>query len=163
MLRRHGLAANSILAAELVLADGRRVRADPDHEPDLFWAIRGGGGSFGAVTALELALYRVAELYAGALFWPIERAAEILNAWRDWTQAVPDECTSVGRLLRLPPLPELPDHLRGHSFALVELAILGDEGDSLGRRAPAMGSLVLAIPRRTGRSASWAIGSPSPA
>jgi hypothetical protein len=72
-------------------------------------------------------LYPVAELYAGALFWPIERAAEILNAWRDWTQAVPDECTSLGRLLRLPPLPELPDHLRGRSFALVELAVLGDD------------------------------------
>jgi FAD/FMN-containing dehydrogenase len=128
LLRRHGLAANSILAAELVLADGRRVRADSTHEPDLFWAIRGGGGSFGAVTALELALYPVAEMYAGALFWPIERAAEILDAWRDWTQAVPDECTSLGRLLRLPPVPELPDHLRGRSFALVELAVLGDEG-----------------------------------
>ena len=67
--RKHGLAANSVLAVELVTADGGFVRADRDNEPDLFWALRGGGGSFGIVTALEFALYPVAELYAGVLFW----------------------------------------------------------------------------------------------
>ena len=70
LARRYGLAANSVTAAELVTPDGDLVRADADHEPDLFWAVRGGGG-VGVVTALEMRLYPVRELYAGDLFFPI--------------------------------------------------------------------------------------------
>ena len=103
LARRYGLAANSVTAVEIVTPDGRLVRADADHEPDLFWAVRGGGGSVGVVTALEMRLYPVAELYAGALFFPIERSSEVLHAWREWTDTVPDEVTSVGRILRFPP------------------------------------------------------------
>jgi FAD/FMN-containing dehydrogenase len=127
LIRKHGLAANSVLAVELVTADGRLVRADFEEESDLFWAVRGGGGNFGAVTAIEFALYPIEQLYAGAFFWPIERAAEILNAWRSWVDAVPVECESIGRLLQLPDAPFLPEHLRGRSFALVEVAFLGSE------------------------------------
>jgi FAD binding domain len=126
LARRYGLAANSVTAAELVIPDGRFVRTDAGHEPDLFWAVRGGGGSVGVVTALEMRLYQVRELYAGALFFPIGRAADVLHAWRAWTGAVPDEVTSLGRILRLPPLPEIPEPLRGRAFALVEAAFLGD-------------------------------------
>ena len=126
LARRYGLAANSVTAAEIVTPDGRLRRADADHEPDLFWAVRGGGGSVGVVTALEMRLYPVRELYAGALFFPIQRAAEVLHAWRAWTGTVPDEVTSLGRILRLPPLPEVPEPLRGRAFALVEAAYLGD-------------------------------------
>ena len=104
MVRRYGFAANSIRAAELVTADGLQVRADADSEPELYWALRGGGGSFGIVTALELELFPVPELYAGVLFWPQERAAEVLTAWHEWTGGVPDEMSSLGRLLNLPPL-----------------------------------------------------------
>ena len=89
LIRKHGLAANSVLAVELVTADGRLVRADSEHESDLFWAVRGGGGNFGAVTAIEFALYPIEQVYAGAFFWPIDRAAEILNAWRAWVETVP--------------------------------------------------------------------------
>jgi FAD/FMN-containing dehydrogenase len=129
MIRRFGLAANSVLAVELVTADGRQVRTDAESEPDLFWAVRGGGGSFGAVTALELRLEPVSEIYAGCLFWPIERASEILKAWREWVDTVPDECESIGRMLQLPDVPFLPEHLRGRSFVLVEQAFLGSESD----------------------------------
>jgi hypothetical protein len=125
LARRYGLAANSVTAAEMVTPDGNLVRADADHEPDLFWAVRGGGG-VGVVTTLEMALYPVGELYAGDLFFPIERAAEVLRAWREWTLAVPDEVTSQGHLLRLPPLPQLPEPLRGRDFVMVEAAYLGD-------------------------------------
>ena len=83
MIRTFGLACNSIVSADVVTADGRLVRADRETEPELFWALRGGGGNVGAVTAIELELFPIAEIYAGALFWPIERAAEILKAWRD--------------------------------------------------------------------------------
>ena len=96
MLRKHGLACNSITAAEVVTADGRLVRADRETEPELFWALRGGGGNVGAVTAIELELFPIAEIYAGALFWPIERAAEILNAWRAWIETVPDDVRVAG-------------------------------------------------------------------
>jgi FAD/FMN-containing dehydrogenase len=109
LARRYGLAANSVTAAEIVTPDGRLRRADADHEPDLFWAVRGGGGSVGVVTALEMRLHPVRELYAGALFFPIQRTAEVLHAWRAWTGTVPDEVTSLGRILRLPPLPEVPE------------------------------------------------------
>src|SRR5580692_6090981 len=88
MARRHGLAATSVTAAEIGPPAGRRVRADADHEPDLFWAVRGGGGSVGVVTALEMTLYPVKQLYAGALFFPIQRSAQVLHAWREWTGTV---------------------------------------------------------------------------
>jgi FAD/FMN-containing dehydrogenase len=125
--RRYGLAANSVLAVELVTADGRLVRADADHGSDIFWAVRGGGGSFGIVTAIEFALYPVAEVYAGALFFPVERAAEVLDAWRIWTKDTPRELTSAARLMQFPPIPDLPDHLRGRAFVIVEAAFVGSE------------------------------------
>ena len=125
LARRYGLAANSVTAAEIVTPDGRLRRADAEHEPDLFWAVRGGGGSVGVVTALEMTLYPVREVYAGTLFFPIQRAAEVLHAWRGWTATVPDEVTSLGRILRFPPLPQVPEPLRGRDFALVEAACLG--------------------------------------
>jgi len=127
LARRYGLAASSVTAAELVTPDGDLVRADADHEPDLFWAVRGGGG-IGVVTALEMRLYPVGELYAGDLFFPIQRAAEVLHAWRAWTDTVPDEVSSQGRLVRLPPAPQLPEPLRGRAFVKVEAAYLGDAG-----------------------------------
>ena len=129
LARRYGLAASSVLAVELVTADGRRVRADRHNEPDLFWAVRGGGGSFGIVTAVEFTLYPVPEVYAGALFFPFERAGEILNAWREWVEGTPVELTSVGRLMQFPPIPDIPEPLRGQSFAIVEAAYIGTEED----------------------------------
>jgi len=128
LARCYGLAANSVTAAEILTPDGQLLRADPEHEPDLFWAIRGGGGSVGVVTALEMRLYPVPELYAGVLFFPVQRAAEVLQSWGEWVATVPDEVTSIGRILRLPSLPTVPDQLRGRDFALVEAACVGDAG-----------------------------------
>jgi FAD/FMN-containing dehydrogenase len=129
MVRQYGLACNSIVAAEVVTADGRRLRVDRDVEPELFWALRGGGGNVAAVTAIELELFPVPEIYAGALFWPIERAAEILHAWRDWIGTVPETCESLGRMLQLPDVPFLPEPVRGRSFVLVEAAFIGSADD----------------------------------
>jgi len=83
--------------------------------------------------ALEFQLYEVPEVYAGAMFFPWDRSAEVLRAWLDWTRTVPDEVTSVGRMLQFPPLPVVPEPLRGQSFAVLELVFLGDkaEGDEL--------------------------------
>jgi hypothetical protein len=125
LARKHGLAANSVLAIELVTADGRLRRVDADHDADLFWALRGGGGSFGVVTAMEIALHPLPELYAGAMFWPVERASEVLHAWREWTLTVPDDVTSSARILQLPPLPDIPEPLRGGSFVTIDAAVIG--------------------------------------
>ena len=134
--RAHGLASSTMTAAEIVLADGTLVRTDEDTEPDLLWALRGGGGSFGVVTSIELALVPVPALYAGTLFFPWERAAEVLHAWHDWTGDAPEEATSVGRLISLPPLDVLPAPLRGRSFATIEVALLGTEAQAAELLAP---------------------------
>jgi FAD/FMN-containing dehydrogenase len=126
LARRYGLAANSVTAADIVTPEGRLVRTDADHEPDLLWAIRGGGGSVGVVTALEMALYPVRELYAGVLFFPAERSSQVLQAWRQWTDALPDEVTSLGRIMRMPAGPPVPEQLRGRTVVMVEAACLGD-------------------------------------
>ena len=129
--RRYGLAASNVTAIELVTADGRLVRADRDNEPDLFWALRGGGGSLGIVTALEFRLFPVSEVYAGILWYPIERGAEVLHAWRELTQAgPPDDLTTIGRFLQFPPIPEIPAEVRGQSFVVVEAIHLGDPGQA---------------------------------
>ena len=122
LARSQGLAANSVSALEVVTADGEHRRVDADHDPDLFWALRGGGGSFAVVTALELRLLPLTSLEAGALFFPLERAGEVLRAWRTWVEGLPEEVTTVARVLRFPPLPDLPPFLSGQSLAVVELA-----------------------------------------
>jgi FAD/FMN-containing dehydrogenase len=126
LARKHGLSANSVLAIEIATADGRLRRVDHDNDPDLFWALRGGGGSFGVVTAMEIALYDVPELYAGAMWWPWERAAEVMHAWREWTLTVPHEVTSSARIMQIPPIPDVPEFLRGRNFVTIDAAVLGD-------------------------------------
>ena len=127
LARRYGLATNSVLAVELVTADGEHIRVDSDHEPELFWGLRGGGGNFGVVTAIEFALYPVEQLYAGWLIWPWERAPEVIGRWADWIHDVPDTITSLARILRLPPAPFIPEPLRGRDLVVVEAAYLGEE------------------------------------
>ena len=132
--RKFGLAANNVEAIELVTADGRLRRVNRQHEPDLFWALRGGGGSFGVVTSIELQLFPVQEVYAGVLWYPISRADEVLQAWHALTASdLPDELTTVGRLLHLPPIDEIPEPVRGKSFVIVEVIHVGEprEADEL--------------------------------
>ncbi|HEY1316970.1 MAG TPA: FAD-binding oxidoreductase [Gaiella sp.] len=127
LARKHGLSASSVLSAEVVTADGDVVRADAETNADLFWALRGGGGSFGVVTEVEIALYPVPEAYAGWLVWPADRAVEVLTRWAEWTKDVPEEVTSVGRLLQMPPIPEIPEPLQGRDLVVVEAVFVGDE------------------------------------
>src|SRR5271165_6041550 len=81
--RTYGLSANNVESIDLVTADGSLVRADGCREPDLFWALRGGGGSFGIVTGLEVRLFPISSVYAGLLWWPAEAATEVLQSWRE--------------------------------------------------------------------------------
>jgi FAD/FMN-containing dehydrogenase len=132
--RAYGLSANNVERFELVTADGQFRCADPVSEPELFWALRGGGGSFGVVTAIELRLFPVAEAYAGLLWWPIDASGEVLHAWQELTQSgLPDEFTTVFRYMRLPALPDVPEPVRGRWFAVVDAIHLGTptEADAL--------------------------------
>jgi hypothetical protein len=134
--RRHGLAANSVIAIEIVTADGRVVRCDRDHEPGLFWALRGGGGSFGVVTAIEFALYPAPQVYGGAMLWPWERATEVLNRYVEWSRTAPDAISTSIRLLQVPPLPDVPEALQGRSFVAIDGAYLGAEAAAAEVLAP---------------------------
>lgn len=123
--RQRGLAVNDVLRLEVVTAEGAVRRVDAGHDPDLFWALRGGGGSFGIVTAVELRLHVLPTAAAGTLFFPISRGGEVLHAWRRWIEGVSERTMSCGRLLQFPPLPELPPLLRGQAFTVVEVAHQG--------------------------------------
>jgi len=129
--RHHGLACNHVVAAELVLADGSLVRADADHNPDLFWALRGGGGNFGVVTALEIRLLPYVDAYAGLLAWDGSRASEVCRAWAEWTHGLAEEVTTSLRLLSVPPLPELPEFIRGRQLVAVDGAVLASDAEAI--------------------------------
>jgi FAD/FMN-containing dehydrogenase len=122
--RKHGLASSSVTALEIVTADGDVVRATAQDNVELFWAVRGGGGSFGIVTALEFRLYPIADVYAGMMLWDLERAADVVPAWATWCTTAPDEISTSLRVMRFPPMPELPDFLRGRSLVVLDGAAL---------------------------------------
>ena len=98
--RLHGFAADSVIRAEVVTASGQRITAGPDQHADLFWALRGGGGGLGLVTALEFRLHPVARVYAGTSYFSAERAAETLAVYRDWVEDAPDELSTAILLTR---------------------------------------------------------------
>ena len=126
LARAKGLAANNVHAIEVVTVDGRLVRADATTEPDLFWALRGGGGNFGVVTAIEIELFPITEVVGGMTVWPAAQAREVRAAWATWAPTAPDAVTTSLRLLRLPPLPEVPEPLRDVPVVVVDGAVLAD-------------------------------------
>jgi FAD/FMN-containing dehydrogenase len=129
--RKYGLAANTVTAFEAVTADGRLVRADATGETDLFWALRGGGGSFAVVTAVELRLFPLTEVCAGLLWWPIAAASDVLPAWAELTRSeLPDEFTTTARLMRFPDIPAVPEPMRGGSFVVIDVAHLGGQAEA---------------------------------
>ncbi len=112
--RKHGLAADNLVAAELVTADGRIVRASEDENPELLWALRGGGGNFGVVTTLELALHPLGpEVFAGLALFGIERAHEVLRAFRDVMNSADDELSLAAGFFTAPDEDDVPADLRG--------------------------------------------------
>jgi len=134
--RRHGFACNRVNAIEVVTADGEPRRVDADNDADLFWALRGGGGGYAIVTALHLNLLPIAELYAGTLILPAEVGAEGIRAYRDWTETVPDEVTSIVRFLRPPPLPDVPEPIRDKPLLTIGAAFIGDQAEGEKMVAP---------------------------
>jgi hypothetical protein len=137
--RAYGLGCDSIRTVELVDGTGRlrMLSADSvDEEAELFWAIRGGGGDFGIVTRMEIDLHPAPQVYGGRLLWPIERMPDVLRAFGEVTARAPRELTSWFHAYRFPPMPELPEMLRGRAFASVAVTYLGSAAEAESLLAP---------------------------
>jgi FAD/FMN-containing dehydrogenase len=123
--RRYGFACNHVRAIELVTAAGETMTVDAERGADLFWALRGGGGAYAIVTALHLDLVPVVDAYAGALVFPAELGAAAVRTYRDWTETVSDDVTSVVRFLHPPDLPDVPAPIRGKQLLTIDAACIG--------------------------------------
>ena len=111
LTRRYGLTIDNLLEAELVLPDGTQARASAEENPDLFWAIRGGGGNFGVVTSFQFALHPVSTVLAGPTFWPLEQTERVMRAYREFIPGAPRELNGFFALLTVPPAPPFPEEL----------------------------------------------------
>jgi FAD/FMN-containing dehydrogenase len=134
--RRHGFACNRVAAIELVSAEGEARTIDAGNDADLFWAMRGGGGGYAVVTALQLDLLPIAEVYAGALVFPAEVGAEAVRTYRDWAAGVPEDVTSVVRFITPPPIPDVPEPIRGRPLLTIDAACIGGQAEGEATIAP---------------------------
>jgi FAD/FMN-containing dehydrogenase len=125
--RMHGLSVDSLVGAEIVTADGKRHWASAQDEPDLFWAIRGGGGNFGVVTLFQFVLHPVGpEVTAGLVVFPAAQGQAVMRQYRDLVDALPDELSVWAVLRQAPPLPFLPSEV--HGSGIVALALFSPQG-----------------------------------
>jgi FAD/FMN-containing dehydrogenase len=141
LTRKFGLAIDNLLEAELVLASGERVRASADENPDLFWAIRGGGGNFGVVTSFLFRLHEVGTIFGGPTFWPVELGAEVLSAYREFLPAAPRELNGFFAFHTVPPGPPFPEEIHLRQVCGVVWCYLGGEEDARKAMAPLMDAL----------------------
>jgi FAD/FMN-containing dehydrogenase len=123
LVRKHGLTIDSLLAAEIVTADGQRRVVDFDHEPDLFWAIRGGGGNFGVVTRLRFRLHELDGMVGGVLVLPA--TADTIAGFVEASEAAPDELSAIGNVMNCPPLPFVPDDVHDKPVIMGMIAYAG--------------------------------------
>lgn len=127
---KHGLASDNLISAEVVLANGLVVTTSADENPDLFWGIRGGGGNFGIVTEFEFRLHPLGPMVlAGLALWPIDRAEEVLRAWRDCVDDCPNELSSACVVMTAPPEPFVPDELKGQRVLGMAVMYVGDPSE----------------------------------
>ncbi|MFC8518868.1 FAD-binding oxidoreductase [Streptomyces sp. NPDC057257] len=131
--RTYGYAADRVRSFRLVTPNGRLLTVDADTEPNLFWALRGGKGNVGIVTEMTFGLLPLSTLLGGGIYYSGEHAEAVLRTWADWTTTLPTEMCSAYTLLRLPPIPQIPEPLRGGFWARVAVAWTGDreQGEAL--------------------------------
>jgi FAD/FMN-containing dehydrogenase len=135
--RKYGLSSDNLVEAELVTADGNVVKASADENPDLFWAIRGGGGNFGVVTSFTFQLHEVGpEVAFAATFYPLEEAAEVMRRWRSYVESAPDEVTSTCVTITFPANPELPEAIHDRPVIIVGGVHTGDVEAGLAEMQP---------------------------
>jgi FAD/FMN-containing dehydrogenase len=132
--RKYGLTCDNLISADVVTADGQFLKASESENEDLFWGLRGGGGNFGIVTSFEYRLYPVGPIVLGGmLFYPFDRAAELLHFWRDYVETAPDELGSAPAFLTAPPAPFVPEHMKGQIVAGLIICYAGspEEGEEV--------------------------------
>jgi FAD/FMN-containing dehydrogenase len=142
LMRKYGLACDNLVGADVVTADGQLVHASESENADLLWGLRGGGGNFGIVTQFELELHPVGPVvYAGLIFYPGEKAAELLRRFRDWSADAPDDVTALVNLTAAPPLPVIPEEWHGKKVAVLVAVSTGpiEEGEGLVQELRAIG------------------------
>jgi FAD/FMN-containing dehydrogenase len=140
-MRKFGLACDNLVAAEVVTADGRLVRASESENADLLWGLRGGGGNFGIVTSFEFELHPLGPMvYGGPIFFPGDAAADLLRTFREWSEDAPDEITAVVNLTAAPPLPVIPEEWHGKKVAAFVAVSTGslEDGEALVSRIRAV-------------------------
>jgi FAD/FMN-containing dehydrogenase len=134
LMRKHGLTVDNLLSVDIVTADGERLRASEDEHPDLFWALRGGGGNFGVVTSFEFRLHPVGPtVFAGPILWDASDAGDVLRFYRDFIRHAPDELGTVVRFGTAPPLPVIPEDMHWRPVMIVGTHYAGSIED--GERA----------------------------
>ncbi len=143
LTRKHGLAIDNLLEAEVVLASGERVLASAEENPDLFWAIRGGGGNFGVVTSFLFRLHEVGTIVGGPTFWPVESGAEVLSAYREFLPQAPRELGGFFLFGAVPPAPPFPEEIHGRKICGVVWCYAGEDEEAAGA---AMAPLLEALP-----------------
>lgn len=134
LTRKHGLTVDNLVAAEMVTADGQRVRASAEENADLFWAIRGGGGNFGIVTQFVFQLHPVGpEVLSGLIVYPFEQARSVLTQYREYVETIPDDLCVWAVLRKAPPLPFLPEEVHGREVVIFAFMHSGElaEGERL--------------------------------
>jgi FAD/FMN-containing dehydrogenase len=141
LTRRYGLAIDNLLEAEMVLASGDRVRASADEHPDLYWAIRGGGGNFGVVTSFLFRVHEVDTVVAGPTFWPVESAAEVLSVYRDFLPGAPRDLNGFFAFATVPPAPPFPEAIHMRKVCGVVWCWTGAEEDAADAMAPMLDAL----------------------
>ncbi|MDN5757067.1 MAG: FAD-binding oxidoreductase [Tomitella sp.] len=132
LARRYGFSADHVVRLEVVTPDGTVRQASAENEPDLFWALRGGGGNFGVVTGMEIDLMPVAELYGGSLMFDLAQSPDVLTNWLTWTESVPEEMTSAVSVIPFPDVQMIPADLRGRQVVQLQFSFAGPEEE--GRR-----------------------------
>lgn len=137
--RKFGLACDNLLSVELVTADGNTVRASEDENPELFWALHGGGGNFGVATSLTFRLYPLPAMTAALLLWAPEAGPEVLRAYRDFIESAPDEIGGGLIYITAPPEPFVPEHLVGTLVCAVLITYTGDEAAAREVARPMLG------------------------
>jgi FAD/FMN-containing dehydrogenase len=134
LVRKFGMTIDSVIAADIVTADGRHLRVDDEHEPDLFWAIRGGGGNFGVVTRIKFRLHALPHFTGGMLFLPA--TAETIAGFAAASLTAPDELSTIGNVMPAPPMPFLPAELHGRLVIMAFIAFAGDDESAQRAIAP---------------------------
>jgi FAD binding domain-containing protein/berberine-like enzyme len=135
--RKHGLSVDSLVEAQVVCADGRVLKASEDSNPDLFWALRGGGGNFGVVTSFTFKLHALGPLVAfSAVMYPLEEVAQVMKGWRDHTNGSPNELTSVVVTITFPANPEMPEVIHDRPVAIVGAVWAGDADEGMEATKP---------------------------